>query len=244
MAQTYKPYGFENFPLEADWYVVQDDFDKEYPLTTNLPVSATSPYVGTALAVGTFAQTTDEKFGVAVFSGAATTDNSGVQIQRDMETFSITASKYLQFMTKLKLSDGTQDEFFAGLGITDTTFLDGTGTLAGGLTHTDSVGFYKPDGESNVYGVMRRDSVTLATGAYAITGTSYNVFSFEVRPSATAGTAKVLFMVNGVVIGDLDSTTAPQEAEEILTPTLAFVTGDASGTKTMTVDYYRCRQER
>lgn len=235
---------FANFPNGPDWYEFIEDFDNEYALTSNLPVSASSPWVGTALSSGTFAQSTDEKFGVAVLSAAATTDNSGAQIQADMETFSLVANKWTEFLCRYKLSDGTQDEAMVGLCITDTTLLDGTGTLAGGLTFTDGVGFYKPDGESNVYGFVKRDSVLLATGAYAITATNYNVFSMRADMSPTNGAGRILYYVNGVCIGSLDSQTLPYDAEEILTPSIAMNSGDASGTKTMTVDYFYARQER
>lgn len=236
---------FANFPNGPDWYTFFEEFDNEYALTSSLPVSASSPWVGSALSSGTYAMSTDEKFGVAVLSGAATTDNSGAQIQVDMEAFSLVAGKMVDFICRAKLSDGTEDELFMGLGITDTTFLDGTGTLAGGLTHTDSIGFYKPDGETNIYGVVRRDSVNAVTGAIPLTGTSYNVFAFRViMDPVTNGTGTVVFYLNGSEVGRLTSANMPYDSEEILTPTIAFVSGNSTGTKTATVDYVGVRQER
>lgn len=227
------------------YYAFIEEFGDEYALTSNQPVAASSPWVGTALNSGTFAQATDESFAVAVLSGAATTDNSGTQIQGDMETFALVLGKETRFKTRLKLSDGTEDEVFAGLAITDTTLCDGTGTLAGGLTHTDSVGIYKPDGGTNVYGVIRRDSVQLSTDLGAFTMTDYNRFEVVVQMDATtAGKGYALFYVNGVLKGRLDSTTMPYSAEEILTPSLAFNSGNNTGTKTCTVDYIAARQQR
>lgn len=235
----------ENFPYGPTWYGFWEDFNDEYALTSNLPVAASSPWIGTALNSGTFAQTTDEKFGVAVISGAATTDNSGAQIQLDMETFSLTAGKALRSLGKFKLSESTQNEVLIGFCITDTTLLDGTGTLAAGLTFTDGVGFYKPDGETNLYGFIRRDSVQISTGAYSFDPTTYNVLSFEVQPSSgTAATANVSFFINGVSIGTLSTTTAPQESEEVLALSVAFLSGDALGTKTATLDYVGAAQLR
>lgn len=221
---------FKNFPLAPDVSGRWVDFDSE---------DDEALFTKTALSSGTGAVTLDENHGVYRQSGAATTDNSGSQIQFDMETVSLNAGKTVQFLCRgAKCSDGTQDEYFIGLAITDTTLLDGTGTLAGGCTHTDSIGFYKPDGESNVYGVVRRDSVQLATGAFAITNTQYNVFAMRiVMDPSTAGKGYVEYFVNGTFIGRLDSTTMPYDSEEILTPSLAFNTGDASGTKTCDHDF-------
>jgi len=248
MATSNTPTQFANFPAGPDYYHFFDDFDDELALTSNLPVAASSRWIGTALSSGTFAQSTDEKFGVAVLSGAATTDNSGAQIQADMETFSFVTSKQTDFIVRLKLSDATQDEFFAGLAITDPTLLDGTGTLAGGLTHTDSIGFYKPDGGTDVYLVVRRDSVNVASFSVgAVAADTYAVFAFRVEMSSTAGTGVVRAAKDGnwvTTSGGAYSTTIPYDSEEVLTPSIAFNTGDNSGTKTMTVDYVGARQER
>jgi hypothetical protein len=241
------PDQFNNFPLGPDWFVFWDDFNDEYALTSNEPVAASSPWVGTALSSGTTAFSTDEKFGVMVLSGAATTDNSGSQVQGDMETISFNAGKKVRFLARLKLSDGTEDEVYAGLGISDTTFLDGTGTLAGGLTHTDSVGFYKPDGSTDIFFVVRRDSINSTIGPFSsrIVAATYAVLAFEVEMDPTvAGRGVARAYIDGVSLGSLNSDTFPYDTEEILTPTLAFVSGNATGTKTCTVDYAGAAQER
>lgn len=227
---TYIDHHFKRFPLGPDCYDEWIDFDCEEDETF---------FTKTALNSGTGVVTTDENFGIYRQSGAATTDDSGSQIQLDMETVSLNAGKTIQFLCRgAKCSDGTQDEYFTGLAITDTTLMDGTGTLAGGLTHTDSIGFYKPDGESNVYGVIRRDSVQLATGAFAITNTQYNVFAMDIQMDpSTAGKGTVVFYVNGTEIGRLSSTTMPYDSEEILAPSIAFNTGNNTGTKTCDWDY-------
>lgn len=204
-----------------------------------------NPFTGTALSSGTIAVTTDEEYGVATLSGAATTDNSGYQLQSDMEAFAIVTGKEAGITCRVKLSDGTQDELFVGASITDTTMLDGTGTLAGGMTMTDSFGFYKPDGSTLTYGTIRRDSVQLATGGVAVDFTSYKILDIKVQPSGTtAGSGKITFYVDGVMLGSLDSTTLPYSGEEILALALAFVTGDNTGTKTCKPDYIGAFIER
>src|SRR4051812_42138185 len=119
MARNYQDHRFANFPAGPDSYVRWVDFDSE---------DDESLFTKTALSSGTGAVTVDEKFGVYRQSGAATTDNSGSQVQFDMETVSLNAGKRVRVMIRgAKCSDGTQDEFFCGLAITDTTLLDGTG---------------------------------------------------------------------------------------------------------------------
>jgi len=247
MAQTNYPHQWQSFPAGPDFFDFWEDWADEYTGQTT-SAAAGNRWIHTLLSSGTFAQTTDEKFGVAVLSGAATTDNSGAQIQADMETCSLVTSKTTRFIVRLKLSDATQDEFFAGLAITDTTLLDGTGTLAAGLTHTDSVGFYKPDGATDVYCVVRRDSVNVVSFSVgSVAADTYAVFAFEVVMSSTAGTGQIRAAKDGNWVtqaGGGYSTVMPYDSEEILAPSLAFNTGDNVGTKTLTVDYLGVLQER
>lgn len=238
---------FNNFPLGPDWFVFWEDFNDEYALASNEPVAASSPWIGTALSSGTFAQSTDEKFGVAVLSGAATTDNTGSQIQGDMEFIALVAGKRTRFMTRLKLSDATQDEVLAAIAITDTTLIDGTGTMAGGLSHTDSLGAYKPDGSTDIFFYVRRDSVNTNIGPFSskIVAATYAVIAFEVEMDpVVAGRGKMSCYIDGTQVGVITSDTFPYESEEVLTPSIAFVTGDALLTKTCTVDYIGVAQER
>lgn len=228
-----------------------DDFIDEYALTSNLPVAASSPWIGTALNSGTFAQTdaVNEAPGVATLSGAATTDDSGVQIQQDTEWICLNAGKWTCFTTRVKLSDGTQDELFAGIALTDTTLIDGAGTMAAGLTHTDSIAFYKPDGEATIYGIIRRDSTSGAashavTGAISATLTDWAVLSFVVQMDTTAGSGTVIFYINGTEVGRLSSSTMPYAAEEPLAISLATLSGVNTGTKTCKVDFVGVMQER
>lgn len=234
----------------CDFYYDGDDFHKKYPLTSGVPVTASSPYNGTALASGTFAQTTAATGGVAVFSGAATTDNSGVQIQRDVSSASLVAAKESHFQCRMKSSDGTQDEWLAGICVADTTLLDGTGTLANLPSNFSyGVGFYKPDGAADVYGFIVRNSVLVySTPAYTLTApTSYNHFYWVIAMDATtAGTGDAFFYVNGTLIniGSKTVTTMPYESEVVMAPAIAFNSGDASGTHTATFDYWHYWQQR
>jgi len=238
MARTNNVYQFANFPSGPDWYVIFHDFDNENDIDA---------YTVTAISSGSGAVTTDEKFGVYRISAAATTEDSGAQLQGDMETVSLNTGKVVEFICRVKPAVADQSTFFAGIAITDTSVLHATdGSLANALTITDGIGFVKPDGESNLYGVIRRDSVQAATGAIAtVTASSYSTLAFRVTmDDSTAGKGRVDFYVDGVYAGRLDSTTMPYDSEEILTDTVAYQSGDASGTDTFDIDYIGVRQER
>lgn len=238
-------HAFQNFPAAPSWAVFWRDFDNE---------NDADAFSGTALNSGTLAVTTDRKHGWFRFSGAATTDNSGYQYQADMETISLNLGKKVLAMFRCMLSETTstngaaQSEVYCGLAITDITLLDGTGTLAGGLTHTDSIGIYKPDGEATCYGVIVRDSVRVGTVGPFPTSFVDDVameFAIEVvMDSVTAGKGIVTFYQNGAVVGQLESTTLPYDSEEILTPSFAYNTGDNTGTKFCDLDYVGVAQER
>lgn len=233
-------YPLSRFPdLDAQWYIFNRDFDNEQDIDA---------FTGTALSSGTGAVTVDRKFGVYRMSGAATTDNSGFQIQGDMETFALAIGKRTLFETQLQCSDMTESEILAGLCITDTTLIDAGGTFAAAdLTHSDGVGFYKPDGQTTWYVYIMRDSVIVASsGPFTGVANDTNIrLGLEVRMDAnTAGKGKALFYINGQLVAGLDSSTMPYESEEILTPSVAFNTGDNLGTKTCDVDYVRAAQER
>lgn len=244
MAQDNKPWYSQAFANRGmSWSVFFDDFQDLYALTSNQPVSASSPWIGTALSSGTFAQTTAENFGVAVLGAAATTDNSGTQIQGDFAGFGLVLGKRIEMETRLKISDATQTEFFFGLGVVDTTFLDGTGTLAGGLTHTGSVGFYKPDGETNIYALSRASSANVLTSGFSgLADATYLRLGMSIdMDPVTANRGLFAWYLNGVQMGTatVDANTTSQ-----LTPTVAMNSGDALGTKTLNLDYVWYAQER
>ena len=231
----------------ASWFYFWDDFTDEYGLTSDLPTASSSPWVGTAASSGTFAMSTDAKGGVAVFSSANNGDNSGAQIQQDMEVWTLEAGKEVWFTARLKMSDVTQAEAFVGIAITDTSVLDGGGSLASGVTVTDGFGFYKPDGETNWYGVLRRDSVQVTTGTLA-TAVADTYIMFEARvvmDPSTAGKGRVYYFIDGAEVARLDSTTMPYSAEEVLAGTVAFLSAEANGgVKTLTLDFFGAAQQR
>lgn len=228
---------FANFPNAPTWYEFWRDFDNEQDIDA---------FTGTALASGTGAVTVDAAYGVYRIANNASDDNSGFQIQGDMETFTLLQGKQTDFTCRATLSVVDESEFYCGLSITDTTIIDGGGTLAiGDLTPSDQVGFYKPDGSANIYGTITRDSVLSATGALGtLTAATAVTLSFSVvMDPNTAGKGYVIYYINGVPVGRLDSTTMPYSAEEVLTPSVAYNSGTTSA-QTCDIDFVGARQQR
>lgn len=150
-------------------------------------------------------------------------ENDGVKMQLKGEAFQLVTGTKIYFGIKLKVSDATQSDFFAGLSITDTTILDGA---------SDYVGFRKVDGSTTVNGVLNKNT-TETTGTALTCDTSYHIYEFYFD-----GTA-VHFLVDGTEITALAQTNLPDD--EMLTPSIEFLAG-AAAVKTMTIDWVRCIQ--
>lgn len=242
MPRTSTGYEWFNFPSGPTWYEFREDWNVE--LTVGTADRWTLSQIGAA---GTAVLTTDAAYGVCVLATTAA-DNKGPQIQHNMETFTLLQGKKTDFMTKLQHSVVLTDNWVTGLGITDTSVMHATdGTLANCNTSSDFVGFVKPEADTGVYGCIIRDSVVVGvTGALATLSNATDVvLSFRVdMDAATAGKGTVTFWVNGgSPAGALTSLTMPYSAEEVLTPTLAFIARSATGS-TITSDYIFARQER
>lgn len=238
------PSRWARHPVASKAYELFDDFDAE--TTIDGTGTNASAWVGAAIASGTGVMTVDEAGGVVRFANSGSTDDSGYQIQRDMETIVLQASKEVRFQCRFRQSDATESSFFAGIAITDTTIQHATtDTLAGGLTISDGIGFFKPDGEATIYGVVIRDSVQLSTGAIAtLANDTYAELTFTVEMTATAGEGIVKFYVNGVDNNyAIRSLTLPISTEEVHSLSLAWKAG-AAAAKTCDVDYIGVLVER
>lgn len=237
MGRTVTGSEWYNFPGQPTWFEFWDDFLSEEGVTN---------FTSTAIASGATAVTVDEKFGVLKFSNNSTDNDSGAQVQSDMEVVSLATGKKTDFMARLYTSDADQTSLFVGISITDTSIQHPTtDTLAAGLTITDGIGFYKPDEEATFYGVIRRDSVQASTGSLgSLADSTYATLSFRVEMDpSTAGTGTVYFYKDGVYLGQLTSTTMPYDSEEILAPSMAWKSGDTAA-QTAQLDFIGVRQER
>ena len=227
-----------------------DDFQKAYPLTSSLPVTATSPYNAQASSSGTFSQASPaDAFGVAILSGAATTNKSGTQIQNDHAGIVFAANGSYEATFRVKLSDGANSDLFVGLmnqygasgsilnGAQSTTLLSNLATT----NWTDGVGIYKASLASispgtGFYGLAFKASASTAqTSAWGVTSTSYTILMIQVLMGQGANGANLVnFYQDGNLLSSLTVTTLTGVN---LAPVVAFLSGTASGTITCSVDY-------
>ncbi len=76
-------------------------------------------------------------------------ENDGLNVQLLGESYKLMTGKPLYYGVKVTLSEATQSDLFVGLAITDTDILGGV---------TDSIGFRKVDGSTDLTFVVEKDS--------------------------------------------------------------------------------------
>lgn len=238
-----KPFSQEMHAGGPDKVVFWTDFaEKDWPLTTNEPVTASGPWIGTALASGTTAFT-DAVGGAVILSGAATTDNSGSQIQHDLGLWAAQASKNMALYVRLKPSVATDIRFLAGICTTDTTAMDGADGFAA-LTgvNTDVLGFFKPDDVTTAYLVALSAGVVVLQHAIgAVAAATWYELEFVFTADETAGSGKFQIWVNRVLVGETRTNSLPTTT---LAAILACVSGSASGTISTTIDAFGIAMDR
>lgn len=168
----------------------------------------------------------DEDGGAVLLTNAAADDDS-TAIQHDTESFLFETGKKLYFKARLKVSDATQSDLVVGIQITDTTPFD----------VTDGVFFKKDDGDTNLDFVVEKNNTnTESTAITTISDDTYFVVSFYYD-----GVDKILFDVDGTVLGSSVTTNLPDDEE--LTVSIAVQNGEAVA-KTMSIDYAFVAKER
>lgn len=182
-------------------------------------------FVATAVNSGTSAISDAVAGGGLVLSGAATTDDSGVNLQLDATPVKLGAGESARMMGRLTLSDATESDLWFGYAVVDTSIIAGI---------SDFVGFRKVDGSAALQAVYIRDSGTAETLAAGnlTSGTEFTL-SFETSVDE-AGNGSTSFFVNGKSIGKINHSTNHM-GENFNTPSIAFQSGTATGTITCTV---------
>ena len=152
-------------------------------------------------------------------------ENDGINAQLLGEAFKLGSSTVLYFGIRMKISEATQSDFFAGLCITNTDLLAGV---------TDRIGFEKLDGATAVKAMLEKDSTETLTASLLTADTSYHILEFCLDADGT-----VEFFVDGVSAAAPATTNLPNDEE--LRVSLHFLAGSAAA-RTMDVDWIRCIQ--
>jgi len=200
-------------------------------------IIAAGTFTGTAISSGT-AVLSSAVGGVARLSGAATTDNSGYQLQSH-PSFTLALGKKIEFRAKFNPSEATEQDLLIGFATIDTNVHS---TLP-----TNIAALYKADDATalRLYivaaGVVALDA-TLATLAAA---TDYEVaVQFEMDATTAAkGIARVALKVGTAApVEQMFSFTAGPTG--VMALTAAQLSGTASGTVYTDFDYLAARQQR
>jgi hypothetical protein len=157
-------------------------------------------------------------------------DNDLVALQKNPAAFTFTAGKKTFFRCRFKVSDATQSDLVFGLQVVDATPLD----------VTDGIYFLKADGAATVDFICRKNastgSITTSAVATMVDDTFIELgFYYD-------GRSKVVYEVNGSVLGSLDASSA-YLPDTTCTVSFALQNGEAVA-KTMTVDYVYVAKER
>lgn len=211
---------FENFPLshDPDYIHHMDDFDRVVIDSATACRWTVVKDAGASVAIQA-----DTLGGRALLSSSATTDDDGSSIQGN-EIFKAVSGKHIWFETKLQVSDADQMDVFAGLTVNFATNPEAV------LTATDRIGFQINDGDASILCKTEKDGVetSLDSQINAVDATDI-VLGFHV-----IGTNRVEFFVNRILVA---THTTNIVDDENLTVALMELSGNATGTKSMAVDY-------
>jgi len=166
--------------------------------------------------------------GGALLMTAAADEDDGVQIQLSGESFQLNAGYPCYFGVQFQADDVDQSDFLIGLAITDTTLLGGM---------TDGVYFRSVDAAATVQFVLEKNS--LETSNSVATMTDATDITLEFYWDGVNITA----YADGVQAAQVATTDTNFPNDEALTPSIAFLTGEAVA-NTMTVKWMRAIQVR
>ena len=175
--------------------------------------------------------------GLVDLTSQATTDNDGSSIQgNEIWGLPSTAGQRLYFEARFQMSDVDQMDMFIGVCENFATNPEAI------FTASNRIGFQIDDGDATPHLITESsDSETDTT----LSGTTYDLSdATDVTVSfvATKGTTtdKVKFYINRTLVGT-HSTNVPTAN---MTQAAAEVSGNATGTKSMSVDYIMVAQDR
>ena len=218
-------HSFQEYPHEYFGYfndfVNQNDY-----LATDWTVTETG--------VATQILSTAALGGTLVVTNAAA-DNDASYQQNDIEAWKFVAGKKLSFMARFKVLEVLQCDFVIGLQITDTT----------PLAVSDGVFFRCDDGDALLDAVICKDATeTALAGVHTMVADTYvevELYYDGRITNAGAATGGFEVIVNGVNVGTLVLTNAPDDEE--LCISFGIMNGEAVA-NIMTLDYISVVQQR
>jgi hypothetical protein len=218
---------FADLPVSTnpDYVVYMDDF-------TGIAIDFTNDWTEIKDTDASVAIAADVVSGAITMSSEATTDNDGSSIQGN-EIFAVATGRDIWFEVKLTPTDAEGDalEICAGLTVNFATNPEAM------LTAADRIVFQVNDGDSNILCKTEKNGTETSTdsGVDIVSGTAVTL-GFHV-----VSTGKVEFFVNRNLVAT-HTTNIPDD--ENLAIGLMQLSGSATGTKSMQVDYVFAAQSR
>ena len=225
LRHSFQEYPHEFFGYFNDFMASQDYAAADWTITT------------TELGAGSATEAIDLTDGVGgvleITNDAA--DNDLDFLQSVLEVFKFTAGKKLSFMARFKILEVLQCDFVIGLQITDTT----------PLAVSDGVFFRCDDGDALLDAVICKDATeTALAGVHTMVADTYvevELYYDGRITNAGAATGGFEVIVNGVNVGTLVLTNAPDDEE--LCISFGIMNGEAVA-NIMTLDYISVVQQR
>jgi len=218
---------FSNLPITAspDYVVYMDDF-------TGIALDATNDWTVVKDSSASAALGADAESGTLVLSSQATTDNDGASVQGN-EIFAVNADRDVWFETKLTPTDAEGSNMDICVGLTVNFATNPEAMLAA----ADRIVFQVNDGDSNILCKTEKDGTETSTdsGIDIASGTAVTL-GFHVT-----NTSSVEFFVNRLLVA---THTANIPDDENMTIGAMELSGSATGTKSMAVDYLFASQNR
>jgi hypothetical protein len=224
----------DNFPTGApSWSEKVNDFLTDEELT-EFVVGAISSGAGTVLDT--------VRHGAAQLAAAATTDDSGVEMQDDAGWIALELGKRVMFEARVKLVESTstdvevQSDMFVGISALDASII--------ASAPTDGIYFRKDDGDALLDCVIRSGSadLTVSLGAASLSSATWYRLGIDVQMDpSTANKGTVTFYVDGSAKVSLTVTGLPTV---LMGRHACFQSGNALGTKSLQVDYIAAKQQR
>ena len=181
----------------------------------------------------------DATNGEVVLTSTATTDNDGASIQGKQEYFALpsTAGEKLYYECRIKTADADQTDVFAGLCETFATNPENA------FASPNAIAFVLTDGSAVIAGRTESGGTeTEVTFSPTATATLADATYITLGFIATNGTSTdtVDFFINRAHVGS-SQTNIPTNNMKLA---FASVSGDATGTKSTTMDYVTAAQDR
>lgn len=214
---------YSDMPLgnDPDSVVFIDDFFAN-PASTNNPQWTVVKDSGAAVALAT-----DENNGAVLLTSTLTTDDDGASIQLTQETFKPATGVKIWFEAKIKASDADQHDMFVGL--VENFATDPEACIA---TDVPRVGFHVADGSASIVCKNQLTDVLASSTASGVSGAddTYITLGFQIDERK-----QVKYFINRALVVT-HSTTANIPNTE-LTPAVFNLSGNATGTHSLTCDY-------